>query len=334
MMQARRLGRSGIEVSPIGFGCWAIGGPFLMDGLPDGWGDVDDRESIKAIHAAFDAGINFFDTADVYGTGHSEQILGKALQGRRHNAVIATKFGYTYHPGKREIFSKYDVSKEYIRKACELSLKRLATDYIDLYQIHVGDLAIEKLDDVIELLEELKKEGKIRAYGWSTWDKMRAELFSQKSSNAGATIQHPYNVLIGEAEMVELCERNRLASVNNSPLAMGLLSGKFTVDSHLPADDVRGSKHEWVVYFKDGKPKLEYLKALESIREILTSGGRTLVQGALAWNLGKSAITIPIPGFKTERQVKEAAGVISKGPLTTEQIEEIEVILLASSLVS
>ncbi|EOS58948.1 aldo/keto reductase [Paenibacillus barengoltzii] len=324
-MNKKTIGSSGLQVSPLGFGGWAIGGPFLLDGLPDGWGEVDDKESIRAVQTALDQGINFFDTADVYGTGHSEEILGQALHGRRQDAVIATKFGFTYDAATRNVFTKLDVSRNYIRWACLASLRRLGTDYIDLYQIHPGDFSSEQLDEAIDGLERLKQEGLIRAYGWSTWSTANAEQFARKSS--GAAIQHPLNVLSDDSSMVELCERHGLSSINNSPLAMGLLSGKFTAASSLPADDVRGSGHEWVQYFKDGKPLPEYLAKLDAVREILTSGGRSLVQGALAWIWGKSECTIPIPGLKNVKQVEEAAKAISLGPLTPSQMSEIEAIL-------
>lgn len=122
-MNKKTIGSSGLQVSPLGFGGWAIGGPFLLDGLPDGWGEVDDKESIRAVQTALDQGINFFDTADVYGTGHSEEILGQALQGRRQDAVIATKFGFTYDAATRNVFTKLDMSRNYIRWACLASLK-------------------------------------------------------------------------------------------------------------------------------------------------------------------------------------------------------------------
>jgi aryl-alcohol dehydrogenase-like predicted oxidoreductase len=135
----RKLGRTGPEVSAIGLGCWAIGGPFIFEGKPDGWGTVDDAESIRAINRAVDLGVTLFDTADAYGTGHSERVLGRALRGRRDDVVIATKFGYTYDESRRTITGT-DVSAGYIRRACAASLVRLGTDYIDLYQLHVGDV--------------------------------------------------------------------------------------------------------------------------------------------------------------------------------------------------
>ncbi|MGG6311938.1 aldo/keto reductase [Paenibacillus macerans] len=324
-MERKKLGASDVLVSPLGFGCWAIGGPFWLDGLPDGWGEVDDEESIRAVETALDLGINLLDTADAYGTGHSEEVIGRALRGRRQDAVIATKFGFTHDAASRSVFTKIDVSPDYIRTACQASLRRLGTDYIDLYQIHPGEFPREQLDEAIDALEGLKREGWIRSYGWSTGNTQLAEAFARQSS--GVAIQHPYNVLYGDASMIELCERHGLSSINNAPLAMGLLSGKFTSSSSLPAEDVRGSSHEWVLYFKDGKPKAEYLAKLGAVREILTSGGRSLVQGALAWIWGKSECTIPIPGLKNVKQAEEAAKAIRFGPLTPVQMKEIEALL-------
>src|SRR5215813_5035937 len=155
---SRVLGRSGIEVSEIGFGCWAIGGPFTMDGRPDGWGAVDDGESVAAVRRAMHLGITFFDTADVYGAGHSEEVLGRALAGHRDEVVIATKFGYTFDAGRRVIAGE-DTSPGYIRRACQASLRRLGTDRIDLYQLHVGDLAAGRAQEVAGTLDELAADG-------------------------------------------------------------------------------------------------------------------------------------------------------------------------------
>lgn len=325
MVKTRNLGKSDIKVSALGFGCWAIGGPFWLDGLPDGWGKVDDNESIRAIEVALDHGINFFDTADAYGVGHSEEIIGKALKGRRDEAVIATKFGFTHDTRTKHVFTKTDVSPEYIRQACEASLKRLDTEYIDLYQIHTGGISEVEIITAAETLDRLKSEGKIRAYGFSTWDVEGARVFAENST--GVSIQHPLNVLHGESQLVDLCEQYELSSINNAPLAMGLLSGKFDSSSRFPSDDVRGSRHEWVEYFQDGRPKQAYLDALESVKEILQSDNRNLVQGALAWLWANSDRSIPIPGLKTSKQVKEAAKAMSFGPLRQEQMTEIDKIL-------
>jgi aryl-alcohol dehydrogenase-like predicted oxidoreductase len=308
----------------MGLGCWAIGGPFVMDGKADGWGQVDDGESIRAIQRAIDLGVTFFDTADAYGTGHSERILGQALAGRRRQMVIATKFGHTYDEDGRELTGT-DASPAYIRRACEASLRRLKTDYIDLYQLHIWSLPAVQAEVVAETLEKLQAEGLIRAYGWSTDDLECSRLFAEKPHCTA--IQHNLNVFDDARELIELCERHDLASINRGPLAMGFLSGKFDARSVLPVDDVRGSGHDWVPYFREGRPRQEFLDRLQAIRDILTSEGRTLVQGALAWIWARSEQTIPIPGFKTVAQVEENAGAMRFGPLAPAQMQEIEGLL-------
>jgi aryl-alcohol dehydrogenase-like predicted oxidoreductase len=320
----RTLGRSGIAVSGMGLGCWAIGGPFWLDGKPDGWGEVDDDESIRAIHRALDLGVRFFDTADIYGTGHSEEVLGRALEGRRDEVVIATKFGYTFDAATRS-GTGTDASPAYVHKACRDSLRRLRTDVIDLYQLHIWSLPLAQAEEVAGVLEELRAEGLIRAYGWSTDDLDCARLFAERPSCS--TIQHDLNVLDDAPALLDLCEEHDLASINRTPLAMGFLSGKFTADSRLPADDVRGAGHEWVRYFEHGRPRPELLDALAAVREVLTSGGRTLAQGALAWIWARSERTIPIPGFKSVRQVEQNARALELGPLAPEQRAEIDRLL-------
>ena len=320
----RQLGKSGIQVSAMGLGCWAIGGPFTnMEGVPVGWSDVDDNESIRAIHRALDLGVNFFDTADVYGTGHSEEILGKALMGRRDKVVIATKFGNVFDSETRQCTSK-DGSPEYVREALEASLRRLNTKYIDLYQFHIGGYPPEKADRTRDVLEELVKEGKIRGYAWST-DVLESVKVFAEGPNCTA-VQQQLKVFADNDEILTLCKEKNLASVNRSPLAMGLLTGKFQESTRFPANDVR--RHvEWFEGFKEGKPNPEWLKKLDAIREILTSGGRTLTQGALAWIWGRSEKTIPIPGFKTVRQVEENATAMQFGSLNAEQMREIDALL-------
>ncbi|XRQ09019.1 aldo/keto reductase [Actinomadura welshii] len=308
----------------MGFGCWAIGGDFTLEGKPDGWGRVDDRESIRAIHHALDAGVNFFDTADAYGAGHSETVLGNALKGRRDQAVISTKFGFRYDSETKEV-SGSDTSPAYARRACEASLRRLGTDYIDLYLLHVGSIPRPEAEELGGALDDLCREGLIRSYGWSTWEPDCARLFASRENCAA--IEHTLNVFDDAPDMLDVCERDGLASINISPLAMGLLTGKFTADSKLPGGDVRGARHEWVAYFDGGRPKQEYLDRLAAVREILTSDGRTLAQGALAWIWARSEQSIPIPGFKTMRQAEENAGALEHGQLTPQQMAEIEELL-------
>lgn len=321
----RNLGRSGIEVSALGMGCWAIGGPFWAGETPHGWGEVDDEESMRAIHSALDRGVNFFDTANVYGAGHSERVLGRALASIRSQVVIATKFNALFDETTRQVIGA-DSSPEGIRKACDESLRRLNTDYIDLYQFHDNGFPAEKALPVRETLEDLVKAGKIRAYGWSTDFPDRAEVFAQGPHCSAIQLQ--LNVLDDNPAVIAICERYNLAAINRGPLAMGLLTGKYTAETKASIDDVRGEKSpEWMKYFVNGLPNPEWLKRREAVRELLTSGGRTVAQGALAWLWARSPQTIPIPGFRTVRQVEENAKAMEFGPLTPVQMRAIDEIL-------
>jgi len=325
----RHLGRSGIEVSALGLGCWAVGGPWIFNGSPAGWSKVDDAESLKAIRRGIDLGVNFFDTAANYGCGHSERILGQAIKNRRDKIIVATKFGYNVDETAKVVTPYGEKEEEsdvasHLRADVEASLKRLDTDYIDVYQLHVWGLTIERALEAREGLEELVKEGKIRTYGWST-DRPDAINAFATSSNC-SVVQQQLSVLDGNEELLALCERLNLASINRGPLGMGLLTGKFAPDSSFSNDDVR--RHaSWHPGFKDGKPAQAWLNDLESIREVLTGNGRTLAQGALAWIWSRSGNTIPIPGFKTIKQVEENCKAMEFGPLMPAQMVEIEEIL-------
>jgi len=325
----RKLGRSEIEVSAVGMGCWAIGGPWTYDGKPAGWSEVDDAESIRAIHAALDMGSNFFDTAANYGCGYSEIILGQALKGRRGKAIIATKFGDEINEvtkNARPYADPYETAPvaDHLREDLEHSLKRLNTDYIDVYQLHVWGYDIEKSLEIRIVLEELVKDGKIRCYGWST-DRPKAVRAFAEGENC-SVVQQQLNIFDGVDEVLEICDDYNLASINRGPLGMGVLTGKFVPDTSFPDDDVRAHA-DWFVGLVDGHPNPEWLKKIEHIREILTSEGRTLAQGALAWIWGRSDKTIPIPGFKTVAQVQENTGAMQFGQLSADQMAEIDVIL-------
>jgi aryl-alcohol dehydrogenase-like predicted oxidoreductase len=306
-------------------GCWAIGGPFWNAGTPIGWGQVDDEESIRALHAAVDAGINLFDTANVYGAGHSERIVGRAFAGMRSRVVIATKFNGVFDEETRQITGA-DTTPAGIRAACEASLRRLGTDLIDLYQFHDGGYPLDKAGPVRDTLEALAKEGKIRAYGWSTDSAERAEYFGQGPNCAAVQVQ--LNVLDDNPAILSVCDRYNLAALNRGPLAMGLLTDKYTAETQPSADDVRGvNSPAWMKYFKDGKPNAAWLARRDAVREILTSEGRTLAQGALAWLWARSDKTLPIPGFRTVAQVQENAAAMAFGPLAKSQMAEINKIL-------
>lgn len=318
-MSQGTLGRSGLKVSPMGLGCWAIGGPWKWLDGEGGWGDIDDNESVRAIHAALDLGINFFDTAANYGTGHSERILARALEGKRDKVVIATKFGFNVNETEKRVSLYEDDHLLHVRAECENSLRRLNTDVIDLYQLHVWNYPIEKVPAMVDLLESLVKDGKIRYYGWSTDSVEGARAFAQGKHSA--SIQHDLNVVLDDPKMLALCEELNLASVNRSPLARGALSGKYSKGVTFPKNDVRNDEWSKAHFF------VPTLDQLDAIREILTSNGRTLVQGALAWIWARSEKTIPIPGFKTVAQVEENAKAMQFGALTTEQMKEIDSLL-------
>jgi aryl-alcohol dehydrogenase-like predicted oxidoreductase len=208
-------------------------------------------------------------------------VLGRAFAGIRSRVIIATKFNAVFDEITRQ-WTSNDSSPAGIHAACEHSLRRLNTDYIDLYQFHDNDYPVDKAEPVRETLETLVKEGKIRAYGWSTDYPERVEVFAQGPKCAAIQLQ--LNVLDDNSAVVALCEKYDLAALNRGPLAMGLLTDKYTAETRPSADDVRGEKSPgWMKYFKDGKPNTEWLSKRDAVREILTSNGRSIAQGALAW---------------------------------------------------
>ncbi len=324
-MKNKQLGRSGIEVSAIGLGCYAIGGElFLPDGRGAAYGSVSDEESIQALHTAFELGVNFLDTADVYGAGRSEEVIGKAVNSWPGEIVIATKFGHTFDPLTKKMTGEQLLAADDIKAACEASLKRLHVEYIDLLQFHVGQLDDQETSiSIRDTLETLVQEGKIRSYGWSTDDPDCAALFA-KGEHCTA-IQHQLNVMQGNPDTLQVCEENHLASLNRTCLGQGLLTGKFSKNSQVADNDTRALG--FTGFFKDGKPVPEFIDKLAAIREILMSEGRSLAQGALCWLWARSEASIPIPGFKTVDQIKENCGSLNYAPLSKEQMSEIEQIL-------
>ncbi|MBN1149999.1 aldo/keto reductase [candidate division WOR-3 bacterium] len=314
-MIKRKLGNSDIEVSAIGAGCWAIGGPFWHDGWV-GYGDVDDEESIKSLRKALELGVNFFDTSDAYGCGRSEKIIGEVLSKKRNEVVIATKFGYVSAENEAKIIGE-NASPAYIKKACESSLKRLKTDYIDLYQFHIHDYDMEKAGEVRDFLEELVSIGMVRKYGWSTADPERAKIFSEGKNCV--SFQFGLNALREDPLMVDFCEKNSMTAINRGPLAMGVLTGKFDENTEFPENDMR---RRFGLNFKEGH-LAERVKLIEKIRGIMTKEGKSLVQGMLSWILARSPTTLPIPGFKNEKQIIENSLTLSFGAMKKEDYEEV-----------
>jgi aryl-alcohol dehydrogenase-like predicted oxidoreductase len=317
---------NGRKIPRLGMGCWAIGGPFYAGDTPLGWGDVDDNESIAAIERAIELGVRFFDTASNYGAGHSEKVLGRAI-GPRTDIVIATKFGFATDPATKQATGAF-ADAPFIRSSVETSLRRLRRERLDLLQFHLNDFPLDQSDDVFDTLETLRDEGKIDAFGWSTDFADRAARHATRSGFVA--VQHTMNVFEPVPEIVSVIERHGLVSINRGPLAMGLLSGKFTPDKVVGAKDVRGASLDWMVYFKDGRIAPEFARRLDAVRDLLTSGGRTLSQGALAWLWARSPRALPIPGFRTVAQVEENAGALDKGPLSAEVMSEIDAVLSRS----
>jgi aryl-alcohol dehydrogenase-like predicted oxidoreductase len=222
-----------------------------------------------------------------------------------------------------------DVGVAAVEQACADSLRRLGTDVIDLYQLHVGDLDPALADDVVAALEGLVAKGSIRAYGWSTDDVSRAGRFARGPHCAA--VQHRLNVLEDAPEMLGLCEDQGLASIDRSPLAMGLLAGRYAESTRFDPQDLRAHRIGWMEYFVDGRPDPRWLARVEAVREILTSDGRTLAQGALAWIWARSPVTVPIPGIRTVAQAEGNAAAMAHGPLPAEQVSQIEQVLSEES---
>ena len=313
----------GTTISALGLGCWAIGGPWTAGGAPSRWGAVDDAESIRAIHAAVDLGIRFFDTAQAYGTGHSEMILGQALANRL-DVKIGTKVGYAINPAARQLTGP-EISPNAIVAGIDRSLQRLQRDRVDLVHLHLNELPVTEAAEIFDTLDTLRQAGKIAAFGWSTDFPDRAAAFAGREGFV--SIQHAMNVFFRADALLPVIEAAGLISMNRSPLAMGLLGGKYAPDVAMPKDDVRSNTNDWMAYFKDGQVAPAYAAQLAAVRDLLQVGGRSLVQGALCWLWARSARSLPIPGFRTVQQVQELAGALAHGPLPVDAMDEIEQVI-------
>lgn len=309
------------RVPALGVGTWALGGEWTMNGRPAGWGEVDDDVSIAAVRAAYDRGVRLLDTADVYGCGHSEQVVGRAIAPFRDDVVLTTKVGNVFDEATRTGAGQ-DVSPAYVRQACEASLRRLGTDVIDLYLVHPTPEP-DELADLVATFEELVAAGKIRRYGTSSEDLGVIEAIG--SGEHGIAVQQELNVFKVNSAALAACDRLDLAVLARTPLAMGLLSGKYSSPGDLPSGDVRRNT-PWWTFFDDDRMS-EWLARLDKIRDILTSNGRSLVQGALGYVWGRSNRAIALPGIRTVAQAEELAGALTHGALTPAQVGEIDALL-------
>ncbi|MHA2226925.1 MAG: aldo/keto reductase [Candidatus Hodarchaeales archaeon] len=322
MIEKRKLGKSGIKVSALGLGCFALGGPFQgKDGNYIAYGTVNDDESRRILHKAIEMGVNFFDTADVYGCGHSERILGSVLSEHdRNDVVIATKFANEFDETTKTVIGK-NVKPSFIRNALNASCERLHTDYIDLYQLHDSQHDVESAKDIRDLLEELVSEGRIKGYGWSTDDVERAKVFAE-GKNCIA-IQYAIHMTRTNPKMIALCEQHDLAGVIRSPLGSGILTGKYSKEhmENLPKD------HMWYGKgFVEEDWFIKRQKKLEELKKLLQNDYRTVVQVLLSYLWSTSETTIPIPGAKTLAQIKENAAILEYGPLEPELLRSINAI--------
>lgn len=314
-METKRLGNSDLELTRVGFGAWAIGG----GGWEFAWGSQDDTDSVAAILRALELGVNWIDTAAVYGTGHSEQIVARALeQWRGKRPYLFTKCTLRWDE-KRKVYPDHSVAS--IRKECEDSLRRLRTDIIDLYQMHwppKGDGS--ELDQAWRAMSELQTEGKVRSIGVSNFS---AQQIDRVSKIAPVTSdQPPYSIIRRkvEEELLPYCLERRIGVISYAPMASGLLTGAMTREraATLPADDFRSRNPEFQ------EPKLsKNIELVERLRKVGARHGRGPGEIAIAWVLCHPAITGAIVGARNAKQVD---GVMRAGglKLSSEEIKEIE----------
>ncbi len=306
-MKSRVLGRTGLRVSEVGFGAWAIGG----NAHGNSYGPTDDEASIAAVRRAVELGCTFFDTADVYGWGHSEEILGRALEERRDDVVIATKVGGDfYHGGVRMNFEP-----GYIAFALERSLKRLRTDRVDVYQLHNPPAEMMGDPATYETLETLKAEHRIDHYGVSIHEPV--EGFLCLEAGLPETLQIPFSILRQEwiGEFLEQARKPNVGIIAREPLGNGFLTGKLARDVRFPPGDIR---HHWPPAMVEGR-------ALVADRlSFLETKGRTRAQAALGFVLAHPEVAVAIPGIKTVSQAEEDLGASDSPPLTREELARVQ----------
>lgn len=305
-MRYRRLGRTELQVSEVGFGCWGIGG----NAHGHSYGPTDNTESLRTVARAFDLGCTFFDTADVYGHGLSEKLLGQALEKHRQSCVIATKVGCDFYHGA---FRK-NFDPEYIGWALDKSLQRLRTDYIDLYQLHNPPLMMLERGEHYEVLDNLKQSGKIRHYGVSVHDAYEGSMAVH--TGKPDAIQIEYNLLRQDPqeELFPQAQDSDVGLIIRSPLCSGMLSGKYTADAVFDASDVRAT---WPSGYLAMQADVAH-----SVRS-LANERRTLAQAALRFVLDAPEISVAIPGIKSAAQAEENLAVSELPELTPEERQAI-----------
>jgi len=311
-MQTRQLGNSDLQITPLGVGAWAMGGA----GWAFAWSDQDDNQSISAIHAALDAGMNWIDTAAVYGLGHSEEVVAKALAGRSKKPYVFTKCERTWDENRQIVKS---LKADSIRRECEDSLRRLNVDVIDLYQMHWPE-PDEDVEEGWTTMAKLKEEGKVRWIGVSNFN---AEQLCRAQKIAPITsLQPPYSLIRREVEsdVLPFCALHNVGVIAYSPMGSGLLTGAMTRDrvATLPEDDWRRRSPQFQ------EPLLaRNLKIAEKLKEIAARHGRSAGEAALAWVLHNSVVTGAIVGVRNAEQVAGIIGAM-EFRLSAEEVAEIE----------
>lgn len=312
-MQSRQLGKSDLHITPIGFGAWAIGG----NGWAFAWGPQDDAESEAAIREALDLGINWIDTAPVYGLGHSEEVVGETLKGLAKKPYVFTKCGRVWDE-QRQIGK--NLKRESVRSECEASLRRLQVDVIDLYQMHWPEPDEDVEEGFIEMLK-LQKEGKVRWLGVSNFSVSQLKRIA--ALGEVVSLQPPYHMLRRgiEADILPYVEEQNIGVIGYSPMASGLLSGSMTREriAAMPDDDWRKSKNP---YYQE--PQLtKAMNLVELLREIGAKHGKSPGEVAIAWTLRHPAVTAAIVGARKPGQVKGIIGA-AEWRLSEEEIKLIE----------
>jgi Predicted oxidoreductases (related to aryl-alcohol dehydrogenases) len=310
--ETRRLGNNGPEITTVGFGAWAAGGPWAV-----GWGPQNDDDSIAAIRRAIELGINWIDTAAIYGLGHSEEVVGRALQGISPDRVMVfTKCGRVMREGAER--PSGDLRPATIRRECEDSLRRLNRDVIDLYQIHWPDKENETpLEDSWATMAALQDEGKVRHIGVSNFTVEHLETC--EAIRHVDSLQPPYSLLRREIEdeLLPWCPRHGVGVIVYSPMQAGLLSGSFDI-KRVAEDDWRRNHP----YFQE--PALsQHLEFVERLRPIATRHHKTVGQLAVAWTLRDKVVTGAIVGARRPDQVEENVGAMG-WHLTAGEVSEIE----------
>ena len=292
-MEFRKFGSTDLKVSTIGFGAWGIGGPAMAGDIPIGWGKVDDKTSTLALKKSLDRGINFYDTANFYGLGHSEELLGKGF-GNRQDVIIASKVGHRLDENQ-SIYLDY--SKKHIIEACEQSLKRLKRDVIDYHQLHTAKVLDFENGECIEAMEQLKKEGKIRYWGVSlnTFNP-EPEADYLLENNLGDGLQIVFNIINQKAKhIIDKSLELSKGIIARMPLQFGLLTGKFDADSKFPQDDHRAFRFNKEILKKS-------LLALEDIWDTTSDYNLSKTSLSLSFITSYRGVSTVIPGIKTEQQ--------------------------------